>query len=246
MPFGPPDIDKLQAAGDIEGLIKALAWSQSQVRRSAIQALARMGAPAARALCDALREPDGLVREAATEALSMIGPAAEEPLIAILEDPDPAMRKAAIAALVKVGGSSTVVALGGVPDSGSELPKDPFRVLGTVWDPDESVRIAATEAMGQLGDGRAGGTRCSMLDDSSRAVRTAAALAVVAVYRGGKIDEGHRLLILAQRSTITAPHQDHGHTDDTYYQSVVGGSSDCGRHTDYEAMESGIGVDFPV
>ena len=82
MPFGPPDIDKLQAAGDIEGLIKALAWSQSQVRRNATQALAQIGAPAARPLCDALREPDGLVREAAAEGLSLIGSAAEEPLVA--------------------------------------------------------------------------------------------------------------------------------------------------------------------
>jgi HEAT repeat protein len=246
MPFGPPDIDKLQAAGDVEGLVKALTWPQSQVRRNATEALARIGAPAATPLIVALRDPDSLVQGIAAETLVQIGAPAVEPLMVTLKDQDPATRKAAISLLGRIGDARAVAALGGDPDPASDLLVDLFDAPGTIWDPNEGVRIAATEALGQIGDGRAVGPLSAMLADSPLPLRKAAALALVAIYRSGAVREAQRVLILAKRETIIAPHQDHGHYDDTEYQSVIGGSSDCGRHTDREAVDRGIGVEFPI
>jgi HEAT repeat protein len=276
MPFGPPDIEKLRAVGDVSGLITALAWPSSQVRRNAAQALGQIGAPAAEPLAAALRDPDPVVREAAAGALGQIGTAAVEPLvtalggtdslvqgvavetlvqigapaveplIATLKDPDPFVRKAAISALGRIGDARAVVALGGDPDPGSDLLVDLFDARGTIWDPDEGDRMAATEALGQLGDGRAVEPLCTMLVDSPLAFRKAAALALVAIYGSDKIAEAQRVRILSQRATIAATHEDLDHADETKYQSVVGGSSDCGRHTDHAAVDRGIGVDFPI
>ena len=56
--FGPPDVDKLKAKGDIKGLIKALGYQRDwQVRVSAARALGEIGdARAVEALIGALGE----------------------------------------------------------------------------------------------------------------------------------------------------------------------------------------------
>lgn len=82
----PPDIDKLEARRDVDGLIRALKNEEDRdVRRSAAKALGRIGgARAVEPLIEALRVK-GWVQEAAVDALGNIGDArAAEPLIAYL------------------------------------------------------------------------------------------------------------------------------------------------------------------
>ena len=73
--FGPPDIAKLKAKGDVPGLIKALRYAKgSGVRRDAATALGEIGDPrAVEPVVAALGDSDQRVREAATEALDKIG-----------------------------------------------------------------------------------------------------------------------------------------------------------------------------
>lgn len=80
--FGPPDITKLEARRDLQGLTKALAYPrQPQVRMDAAQALARIVNPqtqsedcewVVKSLCTALNDPEKVVRAAALESLAVI------------------------------------------------------------------------------------------------------------------------------------------------------------------------------
>ena len=94
--FGPPDVDKLKAKGDVPGLIKALGYERdSGVRGRAADALVQLGSGAVEPLIVTLRDVSGVRRdgshevgrEAAAQVLGKIGDArAIEPLIAGLRD----------------------------------------------------------------------------------------------------------------------------------------------------------------
>ncbi|HEX7496346.1 MAG TPA: HEAT repeat domain-containing protein, partial [Candidatus Limnocylindrales bacterium] len=73
--FGPPNVDKLVAKGDISGLIDALQYPVPwRVRRDAALALGSMGGTdAVEPLIAALRDDHASVRLAATEALGKLG-----------------------------------------------------------------------------------------------------------------------------------------------------------------------------
>jgi len=104
--FGPPNIDKLKARGDVENLIKALNYKKdsradSKTRKAAAVALGELKeAQAVNALIKAMDEE--LIRDSAREALTKIGPPALEPLHNLLEHKDFFHRKAAALALASI------------------------------------------------------------------------------------------------------------------------------------------------
>src|ERR1035437_5475993 len=117
--FGPPNVDKLKAKGDVPGLIKALRYEKdSGVRHDAALALGKIGdARAVEPFIAALGDQNGLVRWSAAESLGAFGDArAVEPLIAALNDEESGVRDVAVAILGRIGGAQAVeplrVALG--------------------------------------------------------------------------------------------------------------------------------------
>ena len=114
--FGPPDIEKLKAKGNIKGLIKALSYKKDDaIRQAAAQVLVEIrlsedfleaskkigDSRAVKPLIVIFNDKDPNVRCSAVKALGKIGNAkAAEPLLAILKDEDSAVREAAAEALV--------------------------------------------------------------------------------------------------------------------------------------------------
>ncbi|NLF77026.1 MAG: HEAT repeat domain-containing protein [Chloroflexi bacterium] len=139
--FGPPNVEKLKAKGNLQGLIKALTYQKDQsVRYNAAKALGEIrGANTVEPLIAALRDSSEDVREAATRALGEIGDArAVEPLIAAFKDAGFPAREAAAKALGQLGDARAV---------------DPL--ITALKESDLHVCRAASVALGQLGDARA-------------------------------------------------------------------------------------------
>jgi HEAT repeat protein len=72
--FGPPNVEKLKAKGDVQGLIKALGYQKdARVRIAVINALQEIGTvQAIGPLRTALKDPESTVRWAAVEALLQV------------------------------------------------------------------------------------------------------------------------------------------------------------------------------
>lgn len=117
--FGPPDVEKMKARRDVNGLIKALgyqkgdSWNAKNIRHYAAHALGELGDPrAVEPLIAALGDSDFMVRMFAAEALAKIGNrrAVEplsaalraEPLIAALQEEEWDVRKTAAEALISI------------------------------------------------------------------------------------------------------------------------------------------------
>jgi HEAT repeat protein len=156
--FGPPNVEKLKAKGDITGLTKALSYRKGywasrppsqikylsgkaldlyhkdgQVRKQAAIALGQIGGThAIEALVEAIR--DSWVREAAVVALVKIGAPAVEALSLSLNDN---------LSLVRINAAK---ALGQIKD---ERAIDPLITL--LKDTDLGVRIEAAQALEKLG-----------------------------------------------------------------------------------------------
>jgi hypothetical protein len=163
--FGPPDVEKLKAKGDVAGLIKALAYRKDgQVRRASAEALGRMcAARAVDALIAALRDQSWGVRTAAVTALRKIGDSrAVAPLIASLKDDTDHVRLAATTALGEIGDSRAV---------------DPL--IASLKDDSRHVRLAAATALGEIGSTRAVDALIyRLVDEIDWDVRTATAQAL--------------------------------------------------------------------
>lgn len=106
--FGPPNVEKLKAKGNIKGLIKALGYREDdQVRQAATEALVEIGELAAGPLIGLLQTSDGLqTRIAAITTLGRIGdPRAIEPFLAILNQSRQLLdeRHAILTALGEIG-----------------------------------------------------------------------------------------------------------------------------------------------
>jgi hypothetical protein len=108
--FGPPDVAKLKAHGDIKGLIKALGYGKEQdqkdvdLRLAAAQALGEIGTSAVEPLIGALGDERKLVRFGAVFALGQIGDTrAVDSLAAALKDNDEDVRWLAAVDLGKIG-----------------------------------------------------------------------------------------------------------------------------------------------
>jgi HEAT repeat protein len=142
--FGTPNIEKMKATRDVEGLIKALDykkgsvdWKDSSVRLAAAQALGEIGGDQALgALLPALKDSDINMRLAAVGAL---GEAKDErtmyPITDLLYDPDTGVRRAAVRVLGQMGDARAVGPL--------------FACIGPRYD--KAVSQAATEALIKIG-----------------------------------------------------------------------------------------------
>lgn len=89
--FGPPNIDKMKAKRDVQGLIKALSYEKDvSVRLGAAKALGEFGdSRAVEPLIVVLRDSDVYVRKNVVEALGRLGDSrAVKPLITALKDSD--------------------------------------------------------------------------------------------------------------------------------------------------------------
>jgi hypothetical protein len=86
--FGPPNVEKLSAKGDVQGLVKALGYEKDpSVQKAASQALAQLGEKAVEPLLLALKSAgEEGKKDAIVAALTQIGTPALEPLIEALGD----------------------------------------------------------------------------------------------------------------------------------------------------------------
>ena len=138
--FGPPNVKKLMAKGNVEGLIKALDYEKDpSVRAVAAIALGQIGgARAAEPLIAALKDKDNMVRWSAAEALGEIGDTrAVAPLITALEDWDTGARRAAVRALVAIYKSGRL----GAQDKKAILAREnDIKQAGGDWHIDEPAR----------------------------------------------------------------------------------------------------------
>jgi len=165
--FGPPDIAKLEAKRDVNGLTKALGYQKDPtVRRRAADALGGIrDLSAVEPLIASLADTDHDVRAAITNALGQIGDErAVNPLVAKLDDKDPAVREAISKALCRIGHPS-VEPLLSVLKRGDRRAAE---ILGEIGDPRaladldislgdnrDGVSAAAADALGKFNDPRA-------------------------------------------------------------------------------------------
>jgi len=164
-------VETVRALGAIDDdsvlphLISALKDPGVGVRQAAAEMLARWRSPGvARRLAAALASPD--LRGAAGSLLEAIGPAAVEPLVEVIPRADRETAAAAGALLERIAGPEPFVrqlssrvpeerlraveALGAMTGPGASE-----RLVGSLDDPDRSVRIRAAGLLGDLGDPRA-------------------------------------------------------------------------------------------
>ena len=159
--FGPPNVEKLKARGDVRKLLRALSYKKdASVQVDAAGALGEIkDARAVEPLIAALNlKHSEDVRKAAAGALCEIGTPAVEPLIAALKDNNKGVRMAAAGAL------------GGIKDARAVEP-----LIAALKNSNKGVRMAAAEALGGIKDARAVGPLIAALKDSDEYVRMAAA-----------------------------------------------------------------------
>jgi hypothetical protein len=163
-PSQRPDVDALEAAGDVPGLIRALGFeADPAIRFWAAVALGRLAdREALGPLGELLRDPMPLPRRGAAAAMGRLGDRRGTPLLlAALNDSDAEVRKSAAQALGELGDPSGVPALRAALEDSSWL-----------------VRCHAAEALGKLGDTEAVEALIAMLDDGEALVRERAARAL--------------------------------------------------------------------
>jgi HEAT repeat protein/beta-lactamase regulating signal transducer with metallopeptidase domain len=147
----------------IAGLTEALKDTDAEVRKHAMQALTRLGAPLAYdALIAALKDEDAEIREQAAFSLGQSGDKrAVAALGAALKDAEPDVRQQAAFALSQLGAAESVPAL-----------------RAALKDEDEDVREQALFALTQLGDKASTPAIAEALKDPSEDVREQALFAL--------------------------------------------------------------------
>jgi tetratricopeptide (TPR) repeat protein len=159
--FGSPNVEKLEAKRDVQGLIKALGRKDYVVQTEAAAALGRLqDARAVMPLIAALKSTP----EAACEALVKIGAPSVEPLITALEDNDSSIR------------SNAACVLGDIGDTRAVEP-----LIVTLKDKDWMVAHDAALALGRIGDSRAVEPLAVALKLGRSWVRSAASKALIAL-----------------------------------------------------------------
>lgn len=105
----PPDVEALQAAGDVEGLIHALAYpGDENIRMAAASALGALGDPrAVHPLLAALKDEYIWMPSRVRDALGKLG-AAVETLIPVLGSADAKEREVAASALGEIGATAAL------------------------------------------------------------------------------------------------------------------------------------------
>jgi HEAT repeat protein len=155
--FGPPNIPQMAAKGDIQGLIKALAYKDLAIRLAAADALAPLKDPlAVEPLAALLKDESPRLRLASVIALAARGGfRVVEPLVGAMADPDPEIQAAASTAVFRRlmtdpdqdTRKATATALGRIHAAAAVEP-----LVKAVMDPDEGVRVASIKALHAIGD----------------------------------------------------------------------------------------------
>jgi HEAT repeat protein len=180
--FGPPDIDKLLAKRDIEGLINALNYKigsgeekDKEVRKKAIIALGKAGDNrAVNALLNLLKSEDISVCSSVVESLGMIGDSrAIEPLVQLLRNHNSGLRKASAESLKKFKWQPADSDKGWFWVALEDWEK--CVSLGTLsfdalfavqWNPNIEARLSVIKCMGEIGDSRVIEPLLSILNNS--------------------------------------------------------------------------------
>ena len=192
--FGPPDVAALKGKRDVQGLIKALAYTgDPAVRRAAAAALAELGdVRAVEPLCLALRRSDWGEHEwqdtsVVADALVRFGAPAVGPLIATLEWHSKVVRVSVAGALAAIGRPAVQPLIALLGDSDLENRETASVILTDIGadavDPlidalhDELIgrRQRAARILGDIGDERAVEALVGSLRDSLAGVRQAGA-----------------------------------------------------------------------
>lgn len=172
--FGPPDVAKLEAKRDVDGLIKALDYQKdARVRQAAAEVLGRIGgAQAVEPLVIALSDTDEETSEAVAAALVLIGQPACKPLAAALDYGNRstlvgtrllAMNDRAAKALGEIGQPSAGAVLAALRETTTfdhafhmcrTLAKNghSLMLMGALTSPDARVRTVASRAVVAIGD----------------------------------------------------------------------------------------------
>jgi HEAT repeat protein len=209
--LGEPAVEPLQTAVHLGGQARQMAFralsqiwklpdlarlgdSAPKARETAIGALSSLGdVRAVEPLIAVLKDGDEFVRTAAAEALGKLGDArAVEPLVAALKDGDEFVRTAAAEALGELGDVRAVEPLvAALKDEEVNVRKAAVRALGRIWEltdivelgnRDSKVKMAAAEALGELGDVRAVEPLITALKDEKVNVRKAAVRALGRIW----------------------------------------------------------------
>jgi HEAT repeat protein len=175
--FDLPDVERMKAERDVDGVIEALIpmrWSW-EVRLQAIQALGEIGdARAVKPLLIVLLEKSVIESREAAEALRKIGTPAVESLIAALKGENADTRGKAATELGKIGDARAIEPL-----------------IAAMKDKNANVREAAVVALGKIGDARAVKPLISALGDEWFDIAKAAAEALETLgWRPGKDEAG--------------------------------------------------------
>jgi HEAT repeat protein len=181
--FGSPNVKRLEARGDVPGLLDAM-WYEKDVavRVGAAAALGRIGDPRAVEPLFAVardRNSPEPYRQAAVVALGKIGPPAIEALTTALEDPSADLREATARVLGRMGAPAVGL------------------LSAALKDPSASVREAAAKALGEIGNPGAVEGLSAALTDSSAGVRQSAAKALARIgwtSESGQTGEAYRLV----------------------------------------------------
>jgi HEAT repeat protein len=178
--FGPPNIEKLKAKRDVNGLIKAMTYKRNDwVRKGAAITLGDLGdRSAVEPLIAALDDPWYGVRQSAAQALGKIGdPRAVDPLIQLIKKGKDNSREAAVTALGEIGDARAVEVLG-----------------AALKDSDQKVHIAAIRALGKIYDSQALRLLVAELKRPEADLRMAAQMALVENF--GVLKEARSLIRL--------------------------------------------------
>ena len=162
MGYIPSNVEKLEAKGDIRGLMKALRYPKdSEVRKKAAKALGRIrDTQAADALAIAFPDEDEGVRMAVVKALEQIGGMQSTiALVRVLTDENEKLSLEVVKALVKIGEPSV-----------SPLAK----MLKMLKEKDRLVCERVISVLGQIGNAQAVELLVEALKDENENVRRAA------------------------------------------------------------------------
>ena len=163
----------------VAGLTEALKDTDADVRKQAMQALTRLGAPVAfEALLAAIKDEDADVRQQAAHSLARLRDTrAVQPLIGALKDEDADVRQQAAFALGHMGATEAVPGL-----------------IAALEDSDEDVRQSAIFGLVKLGDRSAIPAYVGALKDESEDVRQQAVFALSRVGDSSVVPAIVRLL----------------------------------------------------
>lgn len=200
-------------------LVHALGMGDDvRARNAAAEALARIGAPAVKALAERLGNEDGDVRKFAADILGEIGHGeGVEPLASALDDPDRNVRAAAAEALGKIGGPRAAVALERALKADDHLLRvsalDGLARIGAVprtetLEPlarDRFLRRPVYRLLGRQTGDRALELLLEGLADPGRTTREAALAGIAEQARRASGFFWGRLVLLARRAPPGAP-----------------------------------------